>query len=305
MDFWAQHKDFVLKVLAGFGVFLVALIARGITFGDELEAAQSRNRKLAGQIRSRKVAPRSAVAKLNRAAEQLNANVKSLANEIGFDASDEKALRKELMTRIFRRLLDLRGRTDESAEDLAQRVLESFDVNLNGTFGALRLRARDEIADEAGERNVMLPEEGMGFQSLVSIEAGDLLKYLLQLELITRVLSDALGMEVRTKDGRTETLRLVAIEEARIDTQEVTPAPLGSSANPQFLREYEVRVQVLGDEPAIIEFVNRLETGSPRVPIRSMKASKGPRNLIRLELRLMAMATHVGVKFAPTEEKEQ
>ena len=31
MDFWPQHKDFVLRVLAGFGVFLVALIARGIT----------------------------------------------------------------------------------------------------------------------------------------------------------------------------------------------------------------------------------------------------------------------------------
>ena len=36
MDFGAQHKDFVLKVLAGFGVFLVALIARGVCYGDDL-----------------------------------------------------------------------------------------------------------------------------------------------------------------------------------------------------------------------------------------------------------------------------
>ncbi len=45
MDFWAQHKDFVLKILAGLGVFIVAIIARRITYGDELEnAASSRER---------------------------------------------------------------------------------------------------------------------------------------------------------------------------------------------------------------------------------------------------------------------
>lgn len=305
MDFWAQHKDFVLKVLAGFGVFLVALIARGITFGEELEAAQSENRKLAGQISSRKVVNRATVAKLDRAAEDLQGNVKALADEIGFDAGDEKALRQELMTRIFRRLLKLRGATGETPEQLATRILESFDVNLNGTFGALRLRARDELIDEAGERNVLLPEDGLGFQSLVSIEAGDLLKYLLQLELVTRVVSDALGMEVRTKDGRMDTLRVAAIEEVRIDTQDTTPAPLGTSANPQFLREYEVRVELLGDEASIIEIVNRLETGSPRVPVRAMKASKGPRGLIRLELRLMAVATNIKVPFAPSNEENE
>ena len=40
MDFWAQHKDFVLKVLAGFAVFVVALIARGVVYGDDLEQGQ-------------------------------------------------------------------------------------------------------------------------------------------------------------------------------------------------------------------------------------------------------------------------
>jgi len=302
VDFWAQHKDFILKVLAGFGVFLVALIARGITYGEDLEIAQRDNRKLSGAIRSKKVVPRRTVTKLNRAAESLQANVAGLATEIGFDATDEKALRKELLTRTFRRLLDLRGEAGESAESLAARVLEALDVNLNGTFGALRLRARDEVLDEAGERNVLLPEDGLGFQSLVSIEAGDLLKHLLQLELVTRVVSDALGMEVRDRSGKNVTLRVAAIEEVRIDTQDSTPAPL-PAANPQFLREYAVRVAVVGNEAAIIEFVNRLETGSPRVPIREMKAEKGPRDLIRIELTLLAVAVNVSVPFAPTTEE--
>ena len=46
MDFWAQHKDFVLKVLAGVGVFLVALIARGVVYGDELVERAWPNRDL-------------------------------------------------------------------------------------------------------------------------------------------------------------------------------------------------------------------------------------------------------------------
>jgi len=229
-----------------------------------------------------------------------------MATEIGFDGSDEKALRKTLLTRVFDRLIKLRGGAGETAEQLATRVLDSFDVNLNGTFGALRLRARDEIIDEAGERNVGLPEDGLGFQSLVSIEAGDLLKYLLQLELVTRVVSDALGMEVRIKGGGKETIRVVAIEEVRIDTQETTAPPLGPGVNPQFLREYEVRITLLGDEASIIEILNRLETGSPRVPVREMEARKGPRNLIRIELHLLAVATNIDVPFeASTEEKAQ
>ena len=306
MDFWAQHKDCILKILAGLGVFLVAMIARGIVYGDELEVEQRRNRTLAGQIRSRKIVPKKTVMQLNRAAEKLQANVAQLAGEIGFDASDEKALRQKLLTNIFRRIADLRGGgSGESPEALAARVLQNFDVNLNGTFGALRLLMRDEILDEAGERNVSVPEDGMGFQSLVSIESGDLLKYLLQLELVTRVVTDALGMEVRTKAGQRETISVEAIEDVRIDTQDQTPLPLGAGVNPQFLREYEVRITLRGSEESIINLINRLESGTPSVPIRAMRAERRPRDQIAIELRLLAIATNTSVEFAAAKETDQ
>jgi hypothetical protein len=121
---------------------------------------------------------------------------------------------------------------------------------------------------------------------------------------VTRIVSDALGMPVRRADGGMDTLRLAAIEEVRIDTQDATPAPL-PGANPQFLQEYEVRVTLLGDEASIIELMNRLETESPRVPIRGIKAQRGPRELIRLELRLLAVATNVGVPYAPSSEENK
>jgi hypothetical protein len=305
VDFWAQHKDFILKVLAGFGVFLVALIARGIVYGDELEAEQSRNRRLAGQIRSRKIVAKKTVASLNRAAEALQANVNNLAAEIGFDASDEKALRLELLTRIARYIHEIRGGIGDSPEVMAARVQQNFDVNLNGTFGALRLLMRDEILDEAGERNVAVPEEGLGFQSLVSIESGDLLKYLLQLELVTRVVSDAMGMEVRTATGQRETISVEAIGEVRIDTADQTPHPLGSGVNPQFLREYEVRITLRGSEQSIINLVNRLESGTPSVPVRTLRAERRPRDQIEIEMRLLAVATNTSVEFEAAKETDQ
>ncbi len=307
MDFWAQHKDFILKVLAGFGVFLVALIARGIVYGDDLETAQSRNKKFANQIKSKKVVPRRKVAELNRAAKQLQANVETLAKEIGWDASNERELRRALLATTFRRLIALGvGNEGDSPEDLARIVDENFDVNLNGTFGALRLRVRDDVLLEAGERNVALPEDGLGFGQLVSIESGDLLKYLLQLELMTRVLTNALGMEIRDAEtGRKEMLRVEAIEEVRIDTQDTTAPPLGGGVNPQFLREYEVRMVVRGDERTILSLINQLEASRPRVPIRSMRAERRPRGMIAMELRMLAVAVNTGVDFAATEETGQ
>ena len=306
MDFWAQHKDFILKVLAGFGVFLVAVIARGIVYGDDLETAQGLNRKYANQIKSKRVVSRRKVAELTRAAKQLRANVDTLAKEIGWDASNERELRRALLATTFRRLIALGvGSEGDSPDDLARIVDENFDVNLNGTFGALRLRVRDDVLLEAGERNVALPEDGLGFGQLVSIDSGDLLKYLLQLELMTRVLTNALGMEIRNPEtGRKEMLRVEAIEEVRIDTQDTAP-PLGGGVNPQFLREYEVRMVVRGDERTIIALINQLEASNPRVPIRSMRAERRPRGMIAMELRMLAVAVNTGVAFAATEETGQ
>ncbi|MHC4452517.1 MAG: hypothetical protein ACYS0E_20635, partial [Planctomycetota bacterium] len=271
MDFWAQHKDFILKVLAGFGVFLVALIARSVVQGDDLEKAESKNKSAASQIRRRAVIPKPTVAKLRRAADMLAANTATVAAEFGFDATDEKALQRLLLERVFDRIVKARELTDDPKE-MARRVQQALAVNLNGAFGALRLRLREEMVDEAAERNVTFPEDGLGFGQLVSLESADLTKYLLQLELVSRIVHDCLGMKVVQK-GKSTTLSISAIEEVRIDSADET-SPAIAEANPAFLREYVVRFRLRGKEAAILELLNRLEEPQygPRVTIRAMKA---------------------------------
>ncbi|MEM8884850.1 MAG: hypothetical protein AAGD14_12325 [Planctomycetota bacterium] len=304
MDFWAQHKDFILRVLAGLGVFVVALIARGIVHGDDLQTSRVANKRAVSQIKREKVAPRGTVSELRNAAEDLQSNVSLIANEIGFDAGDERKLQRELLRRIFERIIRVRELDGDSAEVRAERVQNAMAININGAFGALRLLMRDEILDEAAERNVAVPEDGMGFANLVSIEAGDLTKYLLQLELVTRVVTDALGMEMTTASGRKRQVRVAAIEEVRIDSDQTTASPI-PGANPQYLREYKVRIRVRGGEAAIVELFNRLESESPRVAIRGLKAERRPRDMIDLELELLAIAVDPSVDFTVTEEEQQ
>jgi len=286
VDFWAQHKDFILKVLAGFGVFLVALIARGVVLGDDLEQAEQRNQRDSAKIRREKVVPRSTVTQLKRAAEKLEENTAALAEDVGFVATDERALQRRLLERVFERIVKARGLTDDPVE-AARRVQEALAVNLNG----------------ASERNVRVPEEGLGFGQLVSIESADLTKYLLQLELVSRVVHDCLGMDVR-RGTKTMTVAMTGIEEVRIDSQDETPPPI-PGAHPAFLREYVVRFKLRGKEPAIIELFNRLGDPKygPRVPIRETDVTRLDRDILDVDLRLVAAAVNPKVSF--TEPKEQ
>jgi len=304
VDFWAQHKDFILKVLAGLGVFLVALIARGVVFGDDLERAETKGRTYASTVRRAKVVDRSDVNALKRAAEQLQDQTRSLATEIGWDATDERALQRELLERALERIIRLRELPDDPKE-LAKRVQQSLAVNLNGAFGELRLRLREEMLDEAAERGVGAPDDGLGFAQLVSIESVDLTKYLLQLELVSRVVHDALGMDIR-RGGKTMTVAMNQIVEVRIDSQDETE-PAIPGANPAFLREYVVRFRLRGSEAAVLELMNRLDDPryGPRVPIRQVKAERRDRDLIDLDLRLVAVAVQPKVDFTVSKEQER
>ena len=79
MDFWAQHKDFVLKVLAGLGIFLVALIARGIAFGEDLDQQKGRNAALENDLRRIKLASPETTRQLTVNTDKLRRNATELA----------------------------------------------------------------------------------------------------------------------------------------------------------------------------------------------------------------------------------
>jgi hypothetical protein len=285
VDFWAQHKDFVLKILAGLGVFLVALIARSITYGDELEMAMAGNRGLAGKMSRMKIANQAEIRGLEQNRTALEANTNTILGQIGWNSSDA-GLAGDLVRRIlgYTRTYE-RGPVLDAA---AERDLEAIRANLDGGFGQLRLKVRDDLVEEASERNITLAE-GLGFQSVTQLDDGELIKYLMQLELSARLARYCIDAGV------------LAIDEMRIQTKSRESIP---DANPEFLEEYTVTIAFRTSQPALIQILNRLEErDDKRVPWRELKITRLPRpaDHLGVELTVLALAANPAVPFEKGE----
>jgi len=290
VDFWAQHKDFVLKVLLGFGVFLVALIARGITYGDELDVAKKDNATAAAKIRRTKVASLPDIGRLEADAAQLAANAKAITSEIGWNSSDQ-TLELKLIQRTLGYIRRFQGLGAGQLAAEAARRHRAIRDDTNGGFGQLRLMVRDDLLEEAGEKNIALGT-GIGYENLVQFDDSELLKYLLQLELAVRVVRYAI-------DARVDSLEEVRITERT--KREVIPG-----GNKEFLQEYPVRVAFTSGQAAALEILNNLEQKMPRVPIRAMSAERAerPADHIAIELTVLAVAANPEVPFVDEEKEE-
>jgi hypothetical protein len=291
VDFWAQHKDFVLKVLAGVGVFLVALIARSITYGDELEIAEGSNATLLARIRRTKVAPIPKIRTLEENAANLHANAEKIRDQIGWNAA-RRDRERDLIRRILGYLRRWKGRPASELNEAADLFRRAIQNNLNGGFGQLRLAVREALLEEAGERNIRI-EGGVGYESIVELEQPELLKYLMQLELAARLSRYLIDSGV------------AAIEEIRIETRDLEVIP---GANRAFLRAYPVRVRYLVSDSSLTKVLNWLEheENRPWVPVRAltMERLRKPDDHILVDLTVMAVASDTGVPFE-AEEKEE
>ncbi len=295
MDFWAQHKDFVLKILAGFGVFLVALIARGITYGDELEEGADKNRKLAGGIKRIKLAKPQFRRALAEERDKLKANIARMVGEIGWDQREER-LEIELIRRTLGYLARYRGGGASAARDIASAASadwEAIKANLNGGFPQLRLKVRDALVEEAAEKNIEI-KEGIGFQSLLKIQPEELVKYLMQLELSARLVRSCIDAGA------------LGIDEVNIDTQPSRRAVI-PGANPNVLEEYAVTIRFRAHQPSVIQVLNSIEQDRPQVPVRRLLVArlKLPPNAVGVELSVMALAFDAEAKFKAEEKKDR
>ncbi|MHC4135348.1 MAG: hypothetical protein ACYTDU_02965 [Planctomycetota bacterium] len=290
MDFWAQHKDFVLKILLGFGVFLVALIARGITYGSDVDDARKQNKADAAKIRRKKIAIPSEISQLEAAARRLAANAQAITKEIGWNAADE-TLELKLIQRTLGYMRRYRGEGKSELAAEADRRLRAIRDDTNGGFGQLRLMVRDSMLEEAGEKNISLGT-GIGYENLVQFDDPELLKYLLQLELAARVVRYAIN-------ARVDSLESVRITERA--KREVIPG-----ANKEFLQEYAVQFSFTSGQRAALDILNQLEQTLPRVPVRALQAERAPRpaDHIAVELTVMAVAANPDVPFVDEEKEE-
>jgi len=290
VDFWAQHKDFVVKVLLGFGVFLVALIARGITYGDELDDAKKENGTATSKIRRTKVARLSDIGQLEADAERLAANAKAITSEIGWNSANQ-ALELKLIQRTLGYMRRYQGVGAGQLAAEAGRRHRAIRDDTNGGFGQLRLMVRDDLVEEAGEKNISLGT-GIGYENLVQFDDSELLKYLLQLELAARVVRYAI-------EARVDSLEGIRITERT--KREVIPG-----ANKEFLQEYAVSVTFTSGQKAALDILNNLERNLPRVPIRAFSAERAPRpaDHILIELTVMAVAANPELRFVDEEKEE-
>ena len=135
---------------------------------------------------------------------------------------------------------------------------------------------------------------GIGFETVIDLQPEALLQYLLQLELVARVVHYAI-------DARAD-----GIEELRIETRsdlEVIPG-----ANPEFLKEYPVQIRLRCSKEALAKVLNRLDAEPPSVPLRELRIDRTdrPLNHVVVQITALAVATSTEVPFdAPPEEKAQ
>jgi hypothetical protein len=297
VDFWPQHKDFVLRVLAGAGVFLVALIARAVYFGDELERARAENEANARKLAAMQLLPLDQIQALSRNGERLAADVRELAAQIGWDAS-EPDLEAKLVERALSYLRRNRDAGAAALREEAAAALRAIQDDFSGGFGQLRGTLRDELLDEASEFNVRVAP-GLGFDQVTSVrDVAQLRQFLLQLELVARVVRYAIDA------------RVAAVEDVRIDAEK--PRPPASGVNPALLVEHTVTFQLVLREKALNTIVNRLRGPvdgagpSPGVPLRRLfvqrKAPQG--DALVAEIAAVAVAVDPTQSFrAKTETK--
>jgi hypothetical protein len=287
VDFWAQHKDFILKILAGVGIFLVVLLARSITYGDELEREEATNRSLKAKISSTQVAKESEIQALQQDAERLKANAKALTEQIGWNL-DDKALESTLLRRILRYTRTYAKRSDADVQRAVDDFRAGLNDDLNSGFGQLRIKVGQDLVEEAKQKGIKVDEggEGVAFATVTNIEPNEKLQYLMQLELVSRFARAAIDAPVD------------AIDSVRITGSERREPPI-PGANPEFFNQYQVEVRFTASANAARAVVNHLEDSPPQVPIVGLHVDrvKRPVDHISVDLKLLATAADPSKPF--------
>jgi len=289
VDFWAQHKDFVLRILAGFAVFLVALIARGVAYGDDLEDAESQNRSLKSKIKQLKLRAPKDTNRLNTDADKLNANAETIAKQFAWDRS-----RSDLDLTLIKRTFAHLRRFKDNPEGLAlaaPAARASISADLNGGFGQLRLNVRDELEEEANERGCRLGN-GLGFGDIVRIEENQLIQYLVQLELAARIVRYSIDSGVSH------------VDEIRVDSERDDAVP---GVHKEVLEQYDMTFYIRSEQESIGKILSRLQYSKPPGGALSLlvvdRVDKSE-DQVKVEFGILCCAVRTDVPFVVKDESK-
>lgn len=231
-DFWARHKSFVLKILAGLGVCLLAWIVGSSLTEKDMDAYESSIGRLRRQIQETKAPPVAAASAYEQAGDRLSERILFLANRMG-----DLRTGVDLRNGLVRELLDLAGkRTPQNEADFLRRA----EVRPESCLQGLVAFFADSIRSEAARRNVVV-DDGLGFDNLQH-EAGHLVRYLMSLKTIVTTIR--LAME----EGATEIVQIA-----------IAPPPGGRFlAEETFVSQFPVRLELRGPSAVLLRILDRL-----------------------------------------------
>jgi len=244
-NLWEQHRTFILKVMAGAGVFLVLLVVHCSMQDKSQSDWETENAKKWSAISSKKVPSQTVIAEHQAALEKVEGRMRFLAVRVGETRKGEE-LRRGIISEIL-------AGVGNSSPKRIDRYLHDARTAQKACIVDLASEVNEYLNNKASLVNVVL-ERDLG-SVVEDMEDAELDRYLICLKLIMRVLELAIEQEV----------------------YEVKNVSIGSPPGGRFegeavfVREYPVNLEIRGPADSILEFLEELNDPDRFVPVTELR----------------------------------
>jgi len=249
-DLWAQHKRFILAVA---GALLLLLVGNGVISSKfPYEEVQQEAGKVAGAMSRVEEVPDAAVRALEEEMSGLRARYAGLVAAMRFEADDEFVL--------------LPGEPNPRA----------FFFN--------RLRKTQSALVDAAERQDIRVPDALGLKDMAPTDSEEIRRTLLALDVIYRVLVEAIGAGVR-----------------RVESIRIEDSQRGRAKASAFVNELRVDFGIVGGERSLRAMLAGLIDGAARggtpflaVDKARLRPVKGEEGMLGIEVTLVALQIEKG-----------
>jgi hypothetical protein len=267
-NLWEQHRTFILKAMAGAGVFLVLLIVHCSMQDKSQSDWETENAKKWTAISNKKVPSQTVIAEHQAACEQIESRMRFLAGKVG-----ETRKGDELRRGIISEILTTVGTSSPKRID---RYLQDARTAQKACIVALAGEVNEYLNNKASLVNVVIERElGSVVEDMEDVELD---RYLICLKLIMHVLELAIDEEVY----EVKTVSIGSPPGGRFEGEAV------------FVREYPVNLELRGPADSILEFLERLNDPDRFIPVTELRqvrpdrATRG-KGIVVADLELAAL----------------
>jgi hypothetical protein len=267
-NLWQRHRTFILKILAGLAVCLLAWIIGSSLSGKGMDTLIARNDSVRRSIRSMSVPSPKDTSAYRAAADELRKRILFVANRVAETRSGEN-----LRTGLIKDLLVLVGQDSPATRD---ELIRQSRQNAQACVTRLQGMATTALRREAGPKNIVI-DERLGFDG-VEVASGEVDRYLLTLKLIV----EAVRMGI---DEGVSEIRTISIQQ---------PGGGRFEEEDTFLREYPVTLTYRGASAVLLRILDRLNAPEHPFPIQALRRFQADRqaredDAMSMDLELVAL----------------